>query len=113
MTAPIRISNHAIATPLDGRGHRSPITLLHLSVRDHFLRAAAEIDCTGMSDRAAAAWLHTKLARYRAAAFRRDRFENTVPPRLARRIDALLWAILKVHDQVPCERLIRSVLSRS
>jgi hypothetical protein len=54
---PVRTADLTNAVPVDdGRGRRTPLTLLHLSVRDHFLRAAADIHCTGMSDRAAAAW---------------------------------------------------------
>ena len=87
------------------------MTLLHLSVRDHFLRAAADIHCTGMSDRAAAAWLHKKLARYRECAWRRDRVETWCPPRLAGRIEALMWSVLKCSDRVASERLIRNVLA--
>jgi hypothetical protein len=110
---PVRASIFADAVPLDGRGRRRPLTLLHLSVRDHFLRAAAVIYCTGMSDRAAAAWLHTKLARYRECAWRRDRVEELCPPRLAGRINALMWCVLKCSDRVVSERLIRLVLARS
>ena len=54
---------HAVS--LDGRGHRSNQTLLYLSERDNFLRVARDRFCVGMSDRAAAAMLHVKLARYR------------------------------------------------
>jgi hypothetical protein len=108
---PVRTIELTHSALVDGRGHRSPLTLLHLSVRDHFLRAAADIYCTGMSDRAAAAWLHKKLARYRECAWRRDRVENTVPPRLAGHIDALKWCVLKCSDQVVSERLIRAVLA--
>jgi hypothetical protein len=42
---------------MPGPGHRLPLTLLHLTVRNHFLRAAADIHCTRLSDRQAAAWL--------------------------------------------------------
>jgi hypothetical protein len=108
---PHRPSAFADAAPLDGRGRRTPLTLLHLSVRDLFLRAAADIYCSGMSDRAAAAWLHTKLARYRECAWHRDRVEELCPPRLAGRIEGLMWCVLKCADRVVSERLIRLVLS--
>jgi hypothetical protein len=109
---PHRPSVFADALPV-GRGHRLPMTLLHLTVRDHFLRAAAEIHCTGMSDRAAAAWLHTKLARYRECAWRRECAEEQCPPRHAGRVEALLWSVLKCSDRLVSERLIRCVLARS
>ena len=44
---PVRASAFADAVPVDGRGRRTPLTLLHLSMRDHFLRTAAGIYCTG------------------------------------------------------------------
>ena len=47
---------------VDGRGHRLPLTLLHLTVRDLFLRAAAEIHCAGLSDRQAAGCTPSSLA---------------------------------------------------
>jgi hypothetical protein len=82
------------AVPIDRRSRRTPLTLLHLTVRDLFLRAAADIYCTGMSDRQAAAWLHKKLARYRECAWCRDRVEEQCPSRLAGRINALMWCVL-------------------
>ena len=99
------------AAPVDGRGNRLPLTLLHLTVRDHFLRAAAEIHCAGMSDRAAAAWLHTKLARYRECAWQRDCVEEECPPRLAGRVNALMWCVLKCSDNAVSARTIRRKLS--
>ena len=113
MTAPIRSSNLARAAPLDGRGRRLPLTLLHLTVRNCFLRAAAEIHCSGMSGRQAAAVLHTRLSRYRSGAWRRDASEPLVLPRLVGRLDGWLWCVLKVHDRLVSERLIRAVLSQT
>jgi len=110
---PVRTIELTHAVPIDGRGHRLPLTLLHLSVRDHFLRAAADIYCTGMSDRAAAEWLHKKLARYRECAWRRDRVEQLCPPRLAGRVEAMAWCVLKCSDRLVSTRLIRLVLARS
>jgi hypothetical protein len=97
----------------DGRGHRTPATLLSLSERDHFLRAAVDHHCTGMSDRAAAAMLHAKLARYREGAWRRDRVEALPPPRHRGTITELLWCVLKVRDRVPSEMTIRRALRYS
>jgi hypothetical protein len=65
-----------------------------------------------MSDRAAARYIHVTLDRYRAGRFRRDRNEALCPPRLAGRIDALMWTVLKVRDRLVSERLIRAVLAR-
>jgi len=95
-----------------GRGHRTPQTLLLLDERDAFLREAARHHCVGMSDREAARYLHIALLRYQTDAWRRTRVEALCPPRHAGLLDGLLWAILKVADQVPSERLIRAVLAR-
>jgi hypothetical protein len=51
----------ADATPIDGRGHRTRQTELLITERDQLLRMTADRFCAGMSDRAAAAMLHTKL----------------------------------------------------
>jgi hypothetical protein len=99
------------AVQVDGRSHgRTPMTLLHLAVRDLFVRLAADIHCAGMSDRQAAEWLHTKFARYRECAWQRDRFEEECPPRLAGRVEALAWCALKCSDRLS-ERTIRRALA--
>lgn len=108
---PHRSSAFDDAAPADYRGKRLPMTLLHLTVRDLFLRAAAEIHCTGMSDRAAAAWLHKKLGLYRVCAWRRDFAETECPPRLYGRVNGLMWAVLKCSDCAVSERTIRRKLS--
>jgi hypothetical protein len=99
------------AEPADYRGKRLPLTLLHMTVRDHFLRAAAEIHCTGMSDRQAAEWLSQRLARYRETAWQRDRVEEECPQRLYGRVNGLLWAVLKCSDRLVGVELIRKVLA--
>ena len=79
---PHRASAFADAVPFErGPGRRTPATLLALDERDRFLREAAQRYCVGLSSRAAAAWLHVKLARYRESAWRRDRVETLCPPR--------------------------------
>jgi hypothetical protein len=108
---PVRTIELTHAAPIDGRGHRSRQTKLFLSERDHFLRAAADRYCAGMSGRAAAAWLHTKLGRYRSGAWRRDRIEATCPPRHRGTIAEFCWMILKVSQHVGSERSIRRALA--
>jgi hypothetical protein len=107
---PDRPSMFGDAAPV-GPGHRLPMTLLHLTVRDLFLRAAAEIHCKGLSDRQAAEWLHKKLSRYRECAWQRDCFEEQCPQRLYGRVNGLLWAALKCSDRVVSERTIRRALA--
>ncbi len=97
---------------VSGPGHRTPATLLAIDERDRYLREAAAF-CAGMTDAAAAAYLRERLCRYRSAGWRRDYAENLCPPRLAGRIDAVLWKVLKVKDSIPSERLIRLVLARA
>ena len=97
---------------IDGRGKRTPSTMLAIDERDQFLRVAADRFCVGMSDRAAATMLRTKLTRYQTGAWRRDRVEALCPARHRGRIDELLWCVLKVRDAVPSERTIRAALAR-
>jgi hypothetical protein len=103
MNAPVR-------HPLDGRGHRLPATLAAIERRNGLLCEAADRFCVGLSGRAAASWLHTRLGRYQAGAWRRDRSEALCPARHAGRIEESLWMILKARDVVPSERSIRAVL---
>jgi hypothetical protein len=81
------------------------------AARDDALRGAAAQFCPGMSDRAAAAFLRTRLLRLRMGSFRRDRFCESPPNRLEGRLEARLWAALMAVDAVPSERTIRRVLS--
>lgn len=110
---PLRRSDVTNDVPLGGRGHRTGVTLDAINQRDRLLRQAADRFCAGMTDRAAAAMLHTKIARYRSGAWRRDAAELLCPVRYRGTITELLWCLLKVRDAVPSERLIRMVLSRS
>src|ERR1700741_2564380 len=95
---------------LRGAGHRTPQTLLLLDERDKMLIEARNLYCVGMSTNAAADYLHAKLSRSGSTAWQCDRVEDRCPPRLAGRLDALLWYALKSHDHAPSARLIRLVL---
>ena len=108
---PHRASAFADATPVDGRGRRSPGDVLARAVRDHLLRIAADRFCAGMSDRAAAKHLHTKLSRYRAGAWRRDRSEALCPARHRGTVNELMWLVLKIRDAIPGDRMIRAALA--
>jgi hypothetical protein len=107
------MKQHRPSEFISGPGHRTPATMLALDERDRYLRAAADRYCFGMRDNAAADYLHAKLSRYASTAWQRDRVEALCPPRLAGRIEALLWCALKSRDHVPSERLIRLVLARA
>jgi hypothetical protein len=106
---PLRSSAFADAMPLDGRGRRSPATMLAIDERDHFLRAAAA-HFPACSDREVARRLRIALLRYQTGAWRRDRVENLCPPQHAGKLTAVLWMILRVKDYTPSEATIRRAL---
>ncbi|MET4030124.1 MULTISPECIES: hypothetical protein [unclassified Bradyrhizobium] len=95
----------------DGRGQRPPADVLARAVRDHLLRTAAKRFCVGMKDRPAAEFLRTKLARYRAGAWQRDRVEGQCPDRHRGTVTELLWTILTIRDAIPGDRTIRMALA--
>jgi hypothetical protein len=109
----VRCAELTGAVPIDRRGHRSYEFDLRLIERDKYLREAAARFCAGMSDRQAAAMLRTKLMRYREGGWRRDASETTPPTRLAGRIEAYCWRILKSRDAIPGDRTVRDALARS
>jgi hypothetical protein len=98
---------------LASRGHRLPATLDAIDRRNSLLIEIARRFCAGMSDRAAAAWLRTKLSRYRSGAWRRDATELVCPDRHRGIITEVLFCLLKTKDALPSERTIRSVLART
>ncbi len=108
---PVRTIELTSAAPLDGRGQRSPGDVVARSVRDHFLREAARRHCAGMSERAAAAMLRSKLGRYREGGWRRDRSEALCPARHRGTIIEQLFCVLMVRDALPSVRSIRRALS--
>jgi hypothetical protein len=108
---PHRPSIFADAAPIDGRGRRSPADVLARTIRDHLLRTAADRFCAGMKHRPAAAMLRTKLARYRAGAWQRDRVEVRCPDRHRGTVTELLWTILTIRDAIPGDRTIRAALA--
>ena len=108
---PLRPDDLTNAVRIDGRGHRSAATLERIAERDRLLREAAGRFCIGMSGRQAAAMLHTKLARYRAGAWRREAAEAVPPPRHAGRLDTMCWRVLRLHDHAPSEATVRRALA--
>ena len=108
----VRATEFTHAVAVDRRGHRSLADMLSRDERDRYLIEAARLHCAGMSDRAAAAMLHMKLSRYREGGWRRERSEALCPPRLAGRVEASCWRILRCRDAVPSARSIRLTLAR-
>ena len=94
----------------DGRGHRTPATLLVLDERDALLIEAAKF-YPGASDREIARQLRTALSTYRNGRWRRDRSEATCPVQHRGKLTATLWAILKTKDALVSDRTIRRALA--
>jgi hypothetical protein len=107
---PHRASVFADATPLDGRGRRSPQTMLLLDERDKLLIEAARF-FPGASDREIARRLHSALSTYRDGRWRRDRAEALCPVQHKGKLMQTLWMILKTRDHVPSEMTIRRALA--
>lgn len=101
----------ANAAPVDGRGRRTPATLAALDQRDHLLREAARLYCAGMSGRAAAAVLHTKLSVYFGGRWRRDRSEAVCPAQHRGKLTELLYALARTRDAMISETTIRRALA--
>ena len=95
---------------LEGRGKRTPSTLLMIDERDALLVEAARF-FPGCSDREIARRLRTSLVTYQNGRWRRDRVEALCPPQHTGKLTAVMWAILKTKDYVVSERLLRTVLA--
>ena len=108
---PLRPGDLTNSLPVDGRGRRSPTDIIARTARDHLLRTARHRYCAAMSDRAAAVYLRTKLARYRECAWERDRVEERCPDRHRGRLNELLWQVLMARDMIPGDRTIRAALA--
>jgi hypothetical protein len=110
---PVRASAFGDSAPVDRRGKRLPETLQAIAQRDALLREAAARFCAGATHHQAAEMLRTKLLRYQTSAWRRDRAQPECPSRLAGRLDALLFQILRTRDHVPSGVTIRRALTFS
>ena len=86
--------------------------MLALDERDALLVEARRF-FPAASDREVAHRIRIAMLRYQTTGWQCEQTEARCPPRLAGRLDALSWAILKINDFVPSERLIRAVLARS
>jgi hypothetical protein len=112
MTVPLR--HDELTALLDRRGRRLQSTIDAIQRRDQLICEIARRFYPGMSDRAAAAIIQTKLARYRSGAWRRDSAELLCPDRHRGIITELLWCLLKTsRDAVPSVETIRKALSRT
>ena len=105
-----RATAFADATPLDGRGHRTPQTMLLLDERDKLLRRAVAQHLSGQSQREAARQLRSALVRYRAGCWRRISSEVNNPHDEGT-LNAILCLILRTRDSVPSVETVRRALS--
>jgi hypothetical protein len=99
------------AVPVDGRGRRTPQTMLLLDERKKYLIEAAQF-YPGCTDREIARRLHAALSTYRAGRFRRDR-NDTCPIQYRGTLREQLYFLLRVRDHVPSEPAIRRALGYS
>jgi hypothetical protein len=106
----IAMTMHAHPLVPDLRGKRSDQTLQAIAARSALLREAARLHCAGMSDRQAAAHLHTALARYAAGRWRRSRVD-AANPHAAGTLAASMWSILQARAHTPSTRSIRRTLA--
>ena len=93
----------------DGRGHRTPQTMMLLDERDALLIEAARRFFSGMSHRETAHRLRSRLLIYQNGRWRRTSAELK-PPHDVDSLDAALWCLLRIRDHVPSEMTIRRVL---
>ena len=65
------------------------------------------------SDRETARRLLDALKIYAAGRWQRDSASEACPPQYAGTYRLLFWAIFKLHDHVPCDRVIRTAAARA
>lgn len=87
---------------IDGRGKRTPRTLLEIDERDAYLMEAAKF-YPGCSDCEIAGRLRSALMTYHNERWRRDRIEGTCPAQHRGKLVQTLCCLLKVRDRAPSE----------
>jgi hypothetical protein len=112
MKKPLQPIELTHALPLDGRGRRSNHTLLLIKARDVLLMESARF-FPAASERETARQLLDALKTYSAGRWRRDAVLAPLPPQYVGTYRMLFWAILKLHDHVPCDRVIRAAVARA
>jgi hypothetical protein len=109
---PVRSPDLTNAEPADYRGKRYDHTLLLIRARDILLMLAAGYFPSD-SDRETARQLLDALKIYAAGRWQRDRASGACPPQYAGTYRLLFWALLKLHDHLPCDRVIRAAAARA
>ncbi|MET4152011.1 hypothetical protein AB7Z32_33960 [Bradyrhizobium sp. 482_C4_N1_1] len=100
------------AAPADYRGKRYNHTLRLIRARDILLVMAAAY-FPSSSNRETARLLLDALTIYAAGRWQRDRAIEACPPQYAGTYRLLFWAILKLHDRLPCDRIVRAAVARA
>jgi hypothetical protein len=103
------------AAPADFRGKRHNHTLRLIRAREILLMEAARYFPSD-SDRETARQLLDALKIYAAGRWQRDRArEACLPPpkEYADTYRLLFWALLKLHDHVPGDRVVRTAVARA
>jgi hypothetical protein len=103
------------AAPADYRGKRYDHPLRLIRARDILLMESAR-DFPSDSDRETSRRLLDALKVYRNGRWQRDSArEGCLPPpkEYAGTYRLLFWAILKLHDHVPCDRVVRTAAARA
>jgi hypothetical protein len=109
---PVRATAFEDAAPADYRGKRYDHTLLLIRARDILLMEAARY-FPAASDRESARQLLDALKIYSNGRWQRDSVREACPPQYAGTYRLLFWAILKLHDHLPCDRVIRAAVARA
>jgi hypothetical protein len=109
---PHRPSIFADAAPVDYRGKRHNHTLRLIRARDLLLMEAARYFPSD-SDRETARRLLDALKIYAAGRWQRDAPLARCPPQYAGTYRLLFWAIFKLHDHLPCDRVVRAAVARA
>ncbi|UGY28181.1 hypothetical protein HU675_0016250 [Bradyrhizobium septentrionale] len=96
--------------PVDYRGKRYDHTLLLIRARDILLMEAARYFPSG-SARETAKKILDALKVYRNGRWNRDRVAPSPPEYADYRL--LFFAILTLHDHLPCDRVVRAAVARA
>ncbi|WP_166299778.1 hypothetical protein [Bradyrhizobium sp. 2S1] len=98
------------AEPADYRGKRYDHTLRMIRARDILLEMAAGYFPSD-SNRETARKLLDALKVYRNGRWDRDRAAPCPPQYAGYRL--LFWALLTLHDHIPCDRMVRAAAARA
>ena len=108
----VRTADLTNAVAVDGRGRRTPQTMLLIDKRDALLIEIARRFYPGLLHRETAHRLRQRWLIFRSGPWRRT-WTELRGPHDPERLDAALWSLLRMRDAIPSERLIRIVLAQA